>query len=225
MQKEYTLEQLAPLLHRVLAANATNYTSPAYNNAFNASSVNGTKTVPRAGVRIVGPDNTTDNTYGDATDGGEVDGFVLDALAEPFASYAAHAVAAGRGQISSPGEFWGGRVMRPFSRLSDGTTNVTVRGLSLVRGSVYAAVIRIWNRAGAFTQVMSDGVVYDDGESCVGGVQLVDVRDKNGALVTGIPQSRLDAARGVVDGTTNGTADQDASPSTVVARASPFFEL
>lgn len=115
---------------------------------------------------------------------------------EPFVATASHPVQAGTGRLSGPSEFWGGKVLRPFTQIDVTSSNVTVQGLKLRRGHMYAAVLRVWNGAGSFTQLMSDGVVFDDGEPCMGGLQLVNVRDKAGSLVTGIDQDTIRIAMG-----------------------------
>jgi hypothetical protein len=82
-------------------------------------------------------------------------------------------VAAADGELMPGSEWWGGKVLVPFTRTANTTTNVTVSGLTLQPGALIVAVVRVWNLAGSYNEAVTDGVLVDvGGVPCFGNIRV-----------------------------------------------------
>jgi hypothetical protein len=93
------------------------------------------------------------------------------------------------GRLASPFVYWGGVPQTPWAEYVPpegeppaegvpptpadvGTGNVTVSGLQLVPGGMYALAVRAYSRSSQFTQLLSDGARYDNGVPCFGRISV-----------------------------------------------------
>lgn len=129
---------------------------------------NGTSSdAPQFGVGVVDAYHRIDNFNPEG--GGAGNGALLNNFNITITGPELHLGRAALGRLTPDTLHYGGTAVTQWKQLDDASSrNVTVSGLSLLPGSAYALVLRVWNGAGRYLQAASDGVIIDSGSPCFG---------------------------------------------------------